>query len=202
MCPLRWQMINPINVFFGCCHDLGLYFRWLSSTCIQLNQGFSDHSLKEKLPQAFMQIGWMEDGFRNLTAKVWANLVNQSRDVIFKGFVNFVYVALSGGTLLIYVMSQQYNCLMELYTNFYKMLLFMKMYIPSSFVLRYVRAEINVHAFMNELGQNDYWYPRTIKNCENLCTKSMESCHLVISHILAEFHPERATYTTLHNHFS
>ena len=31
-----------------------------------------------------------------------------------------MYVALSGGTLLISVMSQQYNCLMELYTNFYK----------------------------------------------------------------------------------
>ena len=24
----------------------------------------------------------------------------------------------------------------------------------------------------------------------------------MISHVLAEFHPERATYTTLHNHFS
>ena len=33
-------------------------------------------SLKETLPQAFMQIGWMEDDFRNLTAKVWANLDN------------------------------------------------------------------------------------------------------------------------------
>ena len=55
--------------------------------------------------------------------------------------------------------------------------------------------------FMNELDK------RTIdiqeeKNCENICTKSMESCPLEISHILAEFHPERATYTTLHNHFS
>ena len=30
----------------------------------------------------------------------------------------------------------------------------------------------------------------------------MESCPLVKSHILAELHPERATYTTLHNHFS
>ena len=30
----------------------------------------------------------------------------------------------------------------------------------------------------------------------------MDICPLVISHILAEFHPERATYTTLHNHFS
>ena len=32
----------------------------------------------------------------------------------------------------------------------------MKMYHPSSFILRYVRAEINVHAFMNELDQKDY----------------------------------------------
>ena len=32
--------------------------------------------LKEKLPQAFMQTGWMEDDFRNPTAKVWANLDN------------------------------------------------------------------------------------------------------------------------------
>ena len=61
-----------------------------------------------------------------------------------------MYVALSGGTLLICVISQQYNCLMEL---FYKILLFMKMYHPSSFILRYVRAKMNVHAFMNELDQ-------------------------------------------------
>ena len=77
-----------------------------------------------------------------------------------------MYVALSGGTLLISVMSQQYNCLMELYTNFYKILLFMKMHLPSSFILRYVRAKMNMHAFMNELDQKDYWYPRKIKNCE------------------------------------
>ena len=61
---------------------------------------------------------------------------------------------------------------------------------------------MNVHAFMNELDQKDYWYPRKIKNCENICIKSMESCPLVISHILAELHPERATYTTLYNHCS
>ena len=61
---------------------------------------------------------------------------------------------------------------------------------------------MNVHVFMNELDQKDYWYPRKIINCENLCIKSMGSCPLVISHILAEFHPEWATYTTLHNHFS
>ena len=60
---------------------------------------------------------------------------------------------------------------------------------------------MNVHAFMNELDQKDYWYPRKLENCENLCTKLMESCPLVISHILAEFCLERATYKTLHNHF-
>ena len=35
-----------------------------------------NRQLKEKLPQAFMQIGWMEDDFRNLATKVWANLDN------------------------------------------------------------------------------------------------------------------------------
>ena len=78
----------------------------------------------------------------------------------------------------------------------------MKMYLPSSFALRYVRAEMNVHAFMNELDQTIDIQEKKRKKNENLCTKSMESCPLVISHILAEFHPERATYTTLHNHFS
>ena len=99
----------------------------------------------------------MEDDFRNLTAKVWANLDNPiKRYDFFKDLINFMYVALSGGTLLISVMSQQYNCPMELYKNFYKILLFMKMYLPSSFIFRYVRAEMNVHAFMNELNQKDY----------------------------------------------
>ena len=31
----------------------------------------------------------------------------------------------------------------------------MKMYLPSSFIPRYVRAEMDVHAFMNELDQKD-----------------------------------------------
>ena len=112
---------------------------------------------------------------------------------------NFLYATLSGGTVLLSVMSQQYNCVMELYTNFTKCLLFMKMYLHSTFILRYVRAKMIVHAFMIELGQLDYRYPRKLKNCEILCTKSMESCYLVISHILAEFCLERATYNTLNN---
>ena len=65
----------------------------------------------------------------------------------------------------------------------------------------YARAEMIVHAFMIELDQPDYWYPRNIKTCENLCTctKSMKSCSLVILQIPAEFCLERATYNNLHN---
>ena len=68
----------------------------------------------------------------------------------------------------------------------------MKMYPRSSFILRYVRAEIIVHAFMNELYQRTIdIQKKKIENCENLYMyKSMESCPLVISHSLAEFHPE------------
>ena len=77
-------------------------------------------SLKEKLPQAFMQIGWMEDNFRNLTAKVWANLDNPIKRYDFSKVSLILCMSpLSDGTLLIFVMSQQYNCLLELYTKFY-----------------------------------------------------------------------------------
>ena len=95
----------------------------------------------------------MEDDFRNLTAKVW---IIQSRDMIFQRFHYFrvcrplrwhssnicdvTTVQLSNGTE----------------HKFFQISLFMKMYLPSSFILKYIRAEMNVHAFMNELDQNDY----------------------------------------------
>ena len=67
-----------------------------------------------------MQIEWKENYFRNLTANVWANLDApiKSYDFLTWVLVNFLYATLSGGTVLISVMSQQYNCLIELYTNF------------------------------------------------------------------------------------
>ena len=71
--------------------------------------------------------------------------------IFFKLLVNFLNAALSGGTVLISVMSKQYNCLMELYTNCTKFSLFMKMHLPSTFILRYVRAKMIVHAFMLNL---------------------------------------------------
>ena len=108
-----------------------------------------------------------------------------------------MYVTLSGGTLPVSVMSQQYNCLMELYTNFYKISLFMKMHLPSSFILWYVRSEMIVHAFMIELDQKDYWYPRKFENCENLRIKSMESCPLVIYHKSWQNSVQRGRHTQL-----
>ena len=76
--------------------------------------------------------------------------------IFYKVLSNFLYAALSGGTVLISVMSQQYNWLMELYTNFTKLLIFMKIYLPSTFILWYVRAKMIEHAFMIELDQLDY----------------------------------------------
>ena len=112
--PLIWDTYEiHLAYWYHCSLDLWGFFSTLFLfSC----------TLKEKLPQTFMQIGrmrgWMEDDFQNLTAKVWANLDNPIKRWFFKGLINFVYVAPSGGTLLISVMSQRYNCLMTLYTNF------------------------------------------------------------------------------------
>ena len=62
----------------------------------------------------------MENDFRS--TKVWGNLDNpiKSYDFFFTVLINFLYAALSNGTLLQFMMSQQNNWLMELYTNFIK----------------------------------------------------------------------------------
>ena len=117
--------------------------------------------------------------------------------MILKGFINCVYVALSDGPLLISVMSQQYNCLMELYTNFYNILLFMKMHLPSSVILRYYRADMNVHAFMNELDQKDYWYPRKKKKKMKIYVQSQWRVVLLWYHIFWQSSVQRGRYTQL-----
>ena len=72
----------------------------------------------------------------------------------------------------------------------------MKLFLHSTYILMYIKAKVISHAFMIEIYQPGYWYP--IKK-ENLCIKSMESCPLVVSQILAEFRPEKAIYNTFHN---
>ena len=72
-----------------------------------------------------------------------------------------MYVALSGGTLNIcdVTTEQLSNGTVHKFLQNDKMSLFMKMHLPSSFIM-YVRSEMNVHSFMIELDQKDYWYPR------------------------------------------
>ena len=154
--------------------------------------------LKKKLPQAFMQ--WMENDFRNLTAKVWTNLDNPIKSYEFSKF--WLISCMPSSQLAITVMSQQYNCLMELYTNFYKILNFswkcifpLLLYLGMLGLRWFCMHKIYDWTWSTGLS----WYPRKLKNCEILCTKSMESCSLVTSQILAEFRLERATYKTLHN---
>ena len=89
----------------------------------------------------------MENDFGILISKVWANFDNPIRAMIFQNVLNFLYAALSGGTVLIYVISPHYICVMELCTIF-TILLFMKMCFPSTLILRFVRAKMNVLAFM------------------------------------------------------
>ena len=72
---------------------------------------------------------------------------------------------------------------MELYTNFYKILLFMKMYPPSSLILSYIGAEMNVHTLMNELDQKDYWYPKNEKLWKSMykVNGELSSCDITYS---------------------
>ena len=126
-----------------------------------------------------MQIEWMENDFRNLTTKVWENLDNPiKRYDFFKVLVNFLYAALSGGTVLISVNGtvHKFHNILTFHENASSLYFY---------TYRYVRVKMIVHAFMIELNQLDYWYPRKNRNCEILCTKSMESSSSVISQILA-----------------
>ena len=109
-----------------------------------------------------------------------------------------MYVAFSGGTLLISVMSQQYNCLLELYTIFkYKISLFMKMHISSSFkILRYVRSEMNVYAFMIELDQKDYDIQEKLKIVK-ICVQSQWRVVLLWYHIFWQSSIQRGRHTQL-----
>ena len=123
---------------------------------MSLSTGRCKNSIKGEAVYA----DWVNgNDFRNLTAKVLANSDNPIKPWFFKVLVNFMYAALSGGTVLIYVMSQQYNCLMELYTNL------MKMYLPSTFI-DYC-AWVCMHLWLNLIN----WI---------LCrpTMSMECCSL------------------------
>ena len=136
-----------------------------------------------------MQIEWMDSDFffRNLTAKVWANLDNpiKSSDVSKFSLISCMppsQVALRW--LKICDVATVYNySLMELYTKFhfswkyaFPLILYWGM-----LGLRWLCMHLWLHLIK-------------ITNCENICTKSVESRSLVVSQILAELRLEKATY--------
>ena len=131
-------MLNPSFLHFHHSNYTGI-----DTLCARLNWNISKNflpiiiQLKEKLPQAFMQIGWMEDEFRNLTAKVWANLDNPIKRYDFSKVSLISCMSPSQVALFYYLWchNRQYNCLMELYTNFYKILLLWKCIFPLLFYL-------------------------------------------------------------------
>ena len=152
----------------------------------------------------------MEDDFRNLTTKVWANLDNLIKRYDFSKVSLILCMSPSQVTLFQYLWCHiKQNYLMELYTNLYKISLFMKMHLPSSFNI--LRSEMIVHA-LNFLWLNLIKRTKSIDIQEKLkivkiyvqgqgqwSLGELSSCE---SQILAEFSPERATYATLYNHFS
>ena len=54
----------------------------------------------------------------------------------------------------------------------------MKMHLPSTFILRYVRAKMIVHAFMIEFDQLDYWYPRFFSSSMYKVNEELFSCDI------------------------
>ena len=149
-----------------------------------------------------MQTRWMENGFRNLTANVWATLDNPiERAMIFQSFDQFLVCC-----PLMWHSATICDVTTVLVSNwtvhkFHKILLFMKTYLPSTFILRYVRAKNYCACIYDWTWSTGLLISKQIKDCENLCicTKSMETYSLVVSQILTEFHPESAAYKTVHN---
>ena len=108
----------------------------------------------------------MENDFRNLTAKVWANLDNPIKSYDFSKIWLISCMPPSQVALCYFVMSQQYNCLngtvhtFQFFFFFFFFFFYYTFYenassLPSTFILRYVRAKMIVHAFMIELDQLD-----------------------------------------------
>ena len=87
--------------------------------------------------------------FRTLTAKVWANLDNQFKSYDISKF--WLIDCMPPSQLALYYKLCYHNrmtCLNELYTHFIKCYSSWKYFLCSTFLLRYVKTEMIVHAFM------------------------------------------------------
>ena len=129
---------------------------------------------QEKLSQAFMQIVWMENDLRKPNSNILSKFGWSNQELwFFQSFDLYLVCPLSGGTLLQPVMSQQNNCLMGLYIQISQYFTFHEnlssLYLYTVYLGMLIRAKMIVCAFLIDLDQPDYWYPRKInKICENL----------------------------------
>ena len=106
-----------------------------------------------------MQIGWMASDFRNLTPKFWANLDNPIKTYDFSKFWLISCMPPSKVALCYSLWCHNRTTVyMELYTNFTKFYFSWKYIFPLPLYL-----VMSVHAFMIELDQPDYSYPREKK---------------------------------------
>ena len=82
--PFKVKFISKHDSIINCpeCNRTGESSTWWSAS-----------HLKEKLPHAFMQIGWMEDDIRNLAAKVWANFDNPIKSYDFSKVLLISYMS-------------------------------------------------------------------------------------------------------------
>ena len=121
--------------------------------------------------------------------QIW---IIQSRALICRSF-NFLYAALSGSTLLKSVMSQHYNSLMELYntnvTNFTLHENTSSLYFYTSLGMLELRW-LCMHLWLNLIN-----WSIIKKNLKiYTCTKSLESCSVVVYHrFWQSYRLERAT---------
>ena len=84
---------------------------------------------------------WFEDDFRNLTAKLWANLDNPIKRYDFSK-VSLILCMWHSSNICDVTTVQLCNGTVH---KFVQNFTFMKMFLPSYFILWYVRAEMNVH---------------------------------------------------------
>ena len=128
---------------------------------------------------AFMQIGGMENYFRDLSAKDWANFDNPIKSYDSSNFwLMFCMppsqVALccnlwcDNSTLLSNGTAHKFHhillyCLMELHTNFTTFYFWWKCIFPLLLYLGMLSLNMLGHAFFIGLDQPDYWYQRRKK---------------------------------------
>ena len=191
-----WTFISSDPLLFSAC-PCDLVSIWISFIEARLSNLPCLHLKGEASTSIYARMGEWRMILDNLTAKLRANLDNPIKryEFFFLSSINFVYVALSGGTLLISVMSQlQYKLSKELYTNvFTKCYFSWKCIFPLLLYLGMLGQRWMCMHFVNELDQKDYQYPRKT----NVTLKSQWRVVLLWYHIFWQSSVQRGRHTQL-----